>query len=269
MKQRILVAALLIPVVLAAVFLLPFYLFLFLIDGVILIGARELFQMLNRYGMVEYPVSYPLLILLPWIGNYAPFYLLHFLVASLLLIACWSVMADARMDQSFASVTGNSMALLYVGLPLSLIAGFHPGSPRALAVPQLPLELLMVLLTVWMGDSLAYFIGKRWGTRHITPRISPNKSLEGFAAAMIGSLLVPPLFGTYFLPYLSMPFLITTGLLLGAGGIMGDLFESLIKRGAGIKDSSHLLPGHGGLLDRIDSILFAVPVYYLTSILID
>lgn len=263
MKQRILAAALLITGFLAAIFLLPFYLFLILVDGLILVGARELFRMLNHYGTVEYWITYPLLLMLPWVWNYTPFYLLHFLIASLLLISCWSVAAASKVEQSFPSVSGNSMSLFYPGLPLSLAACFHPGSPSALDLPQLPVELLMVFLTVWVGDSLAYFVGKKWGTRHLTPRISPNKSLEGFTAAMIGSLLFPPLFGNYFLPSLSMPFLITAGLLLGAGGIIGDLFESLIKRGAGVKDSSNLIPGHGGLLDRIDSILFAVPIYYL------
>ncbi|HLV02073.1 MAG TPA: phosphatidate cytidylyltransferase [Acidobacteriota bacterium] len=269
MKQRVLAASLLIPIVLAAIFFLPFYPFLLLIGGVIVIGARELFGMLKRYGMVEYRVSYLLLVLLPWMTSYAPSYLFPFLLASLLLIACWSVLNTSAVEQSFPSVAGNAMSLIYVGIPLSLAAGFHPGSPRALEAPELPLELLMILLTVWMGDSFAYFVGKRWGKRHITPRISPNKSLEGFVAAILGSLVIPPLFGAYFLPNLTTSFLVAAGFFLGAGGIMGDLFESLIKRGAGIKDSSHLIPGHGGLLDRIDSILFAVPIYYLASILID
>ncbi len=118
------------------------------------------------------------------------------------------------------------------------------------------------LIMIWIGDGCAYYTGKSLGRHHLATRISPNKTWEGSIASLVGSVV----FGVFYLNRtLSVPML-EAGLLSAAANIAGqagDLAESALKRGAGVKDSSTLLPGHGGLLDRVDSTLFALPVVYL------
>ncbi len=122
--------------------------------------------------------------------------------------------------------------------------------------------LLFALALSWAGDIAAYYVGKNFGRHKLAPRVSPGKSWEGAAASLAASMV----FGFFYLKYLIPPVAPWQGLLLaGAGnlaGQMGDLAESALKRGAGVKDSGSMLPGHGGWLDRVDSTLFAVPVVY-------
>jgi len=151
-------------------------------------------------------------------------------------------------------VAGNVLALIYLGVPLS-IAG--------LLQKDYAKELLLILVTIWMTDAAAYFAGRLWGRHKITPKISPGKSLEGYLAGFLAAALTVPLYAHFLLPSWRISAAIITGVVLGVFGTMGDLFESVLKRGAGIKDSSNLIPGHGGMLDRIDSLLFAFPSYYL------
>jgi phosphatidate cytidylyltransferase len=127
--------------------------------------------------------------------------------------------------------------------------------------------ILFLLITIWVSDISAYYIGKNFGKHKITPNISPKKSLEGFIAGFIGGVLA-----AYIFYFLLMPekYAVISGWQLAlvsvdvvVAGIVGDLFESLLKRSAGVKDSGNIIPGHGGMLDRIDSILFAAPVLYI------
>jgi len=119
---------------------------------------------------------------------------------------------------------------------------------------------MTVLFASWMGDTGAYFIGGKWGKHRFLPEISPHKSKEGLAGAILTSLMA------MFISRLWLPLpLIHTlimGILVGITGQMGDFFESMLKREIGIKDFSKLLPGHGGILDRFDSLLFTIPLFY-------
>lgn len=136
--------------------------------------------------------------------------------------------------------------------------------------------LFTLLLITWIGDSGAYIIGTKWGRRKLIPRISPKKSIEGAGGGLVFSLLaalltrwffVIPLASKWFNPLdLSITHYVVLGLLLGAVGQVGDLAESLLKRDANVKDSSRIIPGHGGLLDVIDSLLFTAPVMYYYTI---
>jgi phosphatidate cytidylyltransferase len=120
-----------------------------------------------------------------------------------------------------------------------------------------PWLLLGVLATVWLADSAAYFSGKRFGRHKLAPEISPGKTWEGVAGAM----LAVTLYGLLLCHYLHYSHWVIVGLwLIVVLSIMGDLFESLLKRQAGVKDSSHLLPGHGGILDRIDGLIPTLPI---------
>jgi phosphatidate cytidylyltransferase len=119
---------------------------------------------------------------------------------------------------------------------------------------------LLLLFTTLGSDTCAYFIGKRFGKRPLSP-ISPNKTLEGSIGGALGAMLITLPF-SFYRPEISTWFFLLIGLIAGLLGQVGDLFESLLKRKAEVKDSSRLIPGHGGLLDRIDGIIFASPWIY-------
>ncbi|MGO5250519.1 phosphatidate cytidylyltransferase [Atopobiaceae bacterium LCP21S3_F11] len=115
-----------------------------------------------------------------------------------------------------------------------------------------------VMASIWVNDSFAYIFGSRFGRTKLAPKISPNKSWEGFFGGILGSVLVWVLISLLGLMPVPVPMAILTGIVLGIFGVIGDLFESRIKRSVGVKDSGNIMPGHGGLLDRHDSMLFGV-----------
>jgi len=144
---------------------------------------------------------------------------------------------------------------LYVGLPLgSLVAVHWSGGPAA---------ALLLIGTIVISDTAQYYGGRLLGRRPLAPVLSPKKTVEG----AVGGFLVAPLFlyfaGPYLIPVATPLMIAPLGLVLVACGIAGDLFESMIKRAADLKDSSALIPGHGGVLDRIDALLFATPPFYM------
>lgn len=126
-------------------------------------------------------------------------------------------------------------------------------------------EWIFLTLLVIMGcDSFAYFVGSNLGKRKLYPAVSPNKSVEGGIGGLLGAVVAVFVCRATFLPGIGIFEAIGIGLLLGVVGQLGDLFESLLKRACGVKDSGRMIPGHGGLLDRLDSLLFAFPfVYYI------
>ena len=155
----------------------------------------------------------------------------------------------------------NKLMMAALGLLLLLanwvaLVGLHRISPWL---------LLSVLVTVWLADSAAYFSGKRFGRNKLAPEISPGKTWEGVAGAFVGVTI----YGVLLCFYLHLsPWLIVGLWLIVVLSIMGDLFESLLKRQAGVKDSSQLLPGHGGVLDRIDGLISSLPLALFFLLLI-
>ena len=125
-----------------------------------------------------------------------------------------------------------------------------------------PHWLMYGLMLNWVGDIGAYYIGRPFGKHKLAPRVSPKKSWEGSIASVITSVAVGSLYLHYFIPTFPLPFAIALTIVANAAGQLGDLAESAMKRGAHVKDSGALLPGHGGFLDRVDSTLFALPVIY-------
>lgn len=181
------------------------------------------------------------------------FYMLVVVVALLMHIEWLELTKDSR---TFSRVGG----LFYIGLPIaSLIMLRGPAGPE---------YVLVLFAMVWATDIAAYVAGSRFGTHKIAPRLSPGKSWEGLAGGMLGAGIVGAAAGIW----ASFPtdplegFLI--GLILAVISQAGDLFESWIKRRAGVKDSGTLLPGHGGMLDRVDGLVFAAPAFALMVMLL-
>jgi len=122
--------------------------------------------------------------------------------------------------------------------------------------------IFLVLVIVMCGDSAAFYVGSRMGKTKLYPLVSPNKSVEGSIGGLLGSIVGALLVKVGFFPELTLGDCVGAALLLGVLGQLGDLFESLLKRSCGVKDSGTIVPGHGGILDRLDSILFAAPAAF-------
>jgi phosphatidate cytidylyltransferase len=144
---------------------------------------------------------------------------------------------------------------LYIGMPLGALAAV-----RGLAGRE---AVLLLMVTIVVSDTAQYYTGRTFGRRPLAPSISPKKTVEGAIGGVVCGTLALTAGGLWILPSTPLAILALVGAAIGALGIVGDLFESLLKRSAGLKDSSALIPGHGGVLDRIDSWLFAAPVYYV------
>ena len=129
--------------------------------------------------------------------------------------------------------------------------------------------LVIILLGTWAADTFAYFLGTRFGKTPLAPEISPGKSVEGLIGGIVGSAVVVVIAGNWLAPDLGFFAILGVGLVIGAVSPVGDLLESMFKRNFKIKDMSSFIPGHGGVLDRIDSLLITAPVgYYLFRFLL-
>ena len=146
-----------------------------------------------------------------------------------------------------------AFALLYISMPLGLLAALHARHGWRATT--------LVIATVAVSDSSQYYAGRAFGRRPLAPAISPKKTIEGAIGGAIAGTLFMAVAGRAVHPEFPWPLLAILGLAIVAMGILGDLFESRLKREAHVKDSSSLIPGHGGVLDRIDALLFVAPVY--------
>ncbi|HEX6463431.1 MAG TPA: phosphatidate cytidylyltransferase [Vicinamibacterales bacterium] len=179
------------------------------------------------------------------------------LAAAMLVIGAASVGRGRPMPGVLADAAATMFAPVYIGLPLGSVAAL-----RANTAPDGRWLVLLLLVTIVVSDSAQYYTGRAFGRRQLSPSISPKKTVEGALGGVIFATIAMAAGGRY---VFGSPVWVLSvlGAVIALLGIVGDLFESLLKRSAGVKDSSHLIPGHGGVLDRIDSWLFAAPVYYV------
>jgi len=173
----------------------------------------------------------------------------------LLLGAGWVAIEVLVRWLSVETAAGCVFAAWYIGLPLGMLAAVHAqGGSRA---------TLLLIATVVVSDSAQYYSGRMFGRRPLAPAISPKKTIEGAIGGVVLGTAFVLFAGGWALGETSPVLLASLGVAMVALGIAGDLFESRLKRTAGVKDSSGLIPGHGGVLDRIDALLFATPAFFL------
>jgi phosphatidate cytidylyltransferase len=155
----------------------------------------------------------------------------------------------------FLSLSVMCLAVVYVGIPLGTLAWVR--------VVHGPAVLTWLVGVIAISDSAQYYVGSLLGRRKLAPVISPKKTIEGAIGGLVAAPIAGWAIGLWALPGRAPAVVAGVAVTLTIAGIIGDLFESLLKRGAGVKDSSSLIPGHGGVLDRIDAYLLAAPFYYL------
>ncbi len=258
--KRVVSAAVMIPIVLAAVYLGGFYFLGVILLAALLAGYEYLKMMREKALTPSYLFGLLLIALLVLDAQWPQLGLLLWgvtlLPLALLIVEVFRGNAPGALVNWGLTIAGG----VYIGLSLSHFV-------RLRAMDRGFLWLLLALLGTWICDTGAYFVGKGLGRHRFFPKVSPKKTLEGAIGGLISGVVAVVLLGYYMLG-LGVGWGIVLGLLVVFGATFGDLAESVIKRQVGVKDSSNLIPGHGGMLDRIDSLLLAVPlVYYFASVI--
>ena len=259
--------------------LLPLFAAAILVGGLLFLGAILVLTVAGTLELLRLAQDKPYRArILPGLGLAAslplvlyaapedPRALTGLLVAGIVVTAATQVL-DKRGTEAIASVSFTVFAATYVGLlfgHLILLREIGRGDPRLNDLSGALLLGLPLLLT-WVNDTAAYFIGRRWGRRRLLARVSPGKSLEGAVGAglvtLAAALLAVPA-ADRLLPWLEPEDSVAMGLLVAIAAPLGDLIESALKRDAAVKDMSQVVPGHGGVLDRFDSVIVAVPLCY-------
>jgi phosphatidate cytidylyltransferase len=261
LRQRLTTAGLLMPLAVLAVLLLPTHWFAALLGLIQCLGAWEWAAFVgarDKSGRLANTVLVALTLLLLWFFVPRAWDLPLLAVGVLWWLAVAAVLSGIRRIEP---KTGLAPALIPIGLvvlalPWLATVRLHGHDPQG------PWLVLAMMMLVWMADSAAYFAGRRWGRRKLAPLLSPGKTRVGVYSGVI----VAALWGGLVAAMLGMApgsavLLVLLSALTAALSVVGDLFESLLKRGRGLKDAGSLLPGHGGVLDRIDSMTAAAPLF--------
>jgi phosphatidate cytidylyltransferase len=257
--RRTATALVALPLLLFAVLRGPAELAVAIAAVVVLLALHEFYQLLAARGLRPLRLTGLALtaaifveVALPgWQG--APFWPL----AALLLLTA-TLLGGPDPHERVSSAAGTLLGAVYLGALGGTMAALRTLQPSDDGAWRVTL-----LLVVIMGsDALAFFVGHAFGRHRLAPRLSPGKTVEGALGGLAGGLLGALAVRAVGLPLLPVPHAVGLGALAAALGIVGDLVESLLKRWAGVKDSGALFPGHGGMLDRLDSLLFGAPVLY-------
>jgi phosphatidate cytidylyltransferase len=258
LRHRVAFAAAALPVIVALVGVAPRWLFVAFVLLLVLIAQWELYRMFARVGVTADAgagLCLGGLVVLAFAGGGPTRPWLVPLVLSLAVVGCLAVglRRTPRAGFDSAAVALTLLGVCYCAWLLSHAIWLR-GLPGGAALTFLALGV------TWCGETAAYFVGRRWGRRKLAARVSPAKTIEGGVAQLVVSVAAVLLAQ----PWIPLPPLhaVGIGVLLGVLGQVGDLAESFLKRSAETKDASALLPGHGGLLDRLDSLLFNLPALY-------
>jgi phosphatidate cytidylyltransferase len=290
--KRVVTAVVLIPLVLLLVLKAPLYVMAIVAGAVALLAVAEFLKLASHYGVQPlwqatygYVVLFFLFVIaastnrVPLVETTAMIYGLALAVAVAPFVFLTIAMRRSELETGYPSAAAATFAFSYIAIPMALLVQIRQQPAGAILV-------IYTMLVVWAGDIFAYFVGKTVGRHRMAPEVSPKKTWEGAVASVVASVLI----GTVWFQHgaaistwlmqagliqrrdgmfgLQQPELWTVVVLSAVVNIaaqLGDLVESLIKRGAGVKDSGAILPGHGGMLDRVDAMLFAVPVVWAWS----
>ena len=252
---RLLTAALLLPAVLAVVWFLPPLATLLLAIVAAELALIEYGRIAAALGAPIHPLTSALVIAACAAVGSSVFPLTVVMLAALVIVGTLAVATAAPGPAVLPRVAASLFAVVYIGLPLGAIAAIRTIGGREAVV--------LLMITIVASDSAQYYTGRAFGRVPLAPAISPKKTREGAIGGVVFGSAVLILGSRLVFPGAPSLALVVAAMLVVMLGIAGDLFESLLKRSAGVKDSSALIPGHGGILDRIDSWLFAGPAYYL------
>lgn len=262
LEQRLITAAVLVALFVGAVWLLPSSGFALLLALVTLLAAREwaALSALAPRSAVAYCAAAGLLLLAGWLWRDAWFAVDAVLGAAglfWLLAPLWLHRYAADPHPSSSYGPRRLLGLLLLPATWLALVQLHRHPDYG------PLLVLFLFVMIWLADSGAYFVGRRWGRHKLAPRISPGKTREGACGALAVTLPLAVIAAPGFVSGAATAAFVLLCLVTVCYSIVGDLFESMLKRQQGVKDSGRLLPGHGGVLDRVDSLIAAAPLFVL------
>lgn len=289
MIKRVATAVVLIPVVLLLVLKAPIYLLAVVAAVVALLAIAEFLKLATHYAIQPLPFATQIFTALffifvigasanrtPLIEATAMLYGVTLAAALAPFVFLTIVMRRTDLKTSYPAAGASAFAFVYIAIPMALLVAIRQQPAGAIWT-------IYTLLAVWAGDIFAYFVGRSLGRHRMSPEISPKKTWEGAVASIVASVIIGTLWfqhapgissallriglidrraGMFGLEQPQLWPIILLSAVVNLAAQLGDLVESLIKRGAGAKDSGTILPGHGGMLDRIDAMLFAVPVVW-------
>lgn len=255
--QRELVALAAIPLLVGAIVWCPAWVFLVVLGAAVVVACDELLGMARGAGFAV-GRRLPLVLIassvaLSWRYGFPG--LAGSMIAVLVVLPTARLADPQAPDGSFGGIAAESFSVLYLGVTAACFGWLRlwPGDPAGIKL------LLFYLACIWVGDSGAYYVGKNFGRHKMSPRISPNKTLEGLAGGVVTTFLAAAVMAWALGLEYAPVHIAALAAILAVTAPLGDLVESLFKRDSGVKDSSALLPGHGGFLDRTDSLVFAAP----------
>jgi|WetSurSiteA1Bulk_404760.scaffolds.fasta_scaffold00396_5 phosphatidate cytidylyltransferase len=250
--KRLFVAILLLPLLYLYIMYLPRQYFFFLLISVSVISMMEFYFMYRVYGILRY-LCLILGTSLLTISYYAPDLLAKILGLCVMAVLATRLIVKKTPLSSLNDIAGPLVGVLYIPLFLSFQIQLRNLGPE---------WIIFLFATVWAADSMAYYIGKGLGRKKLYPEVSPNKTVAGAVGSLLGGTACSLLLKILLIPQLDLYQAAFLGIMIGIISIIGDLVESMFKRDAGVKDSSVIIPGHGGILDKIDGALFAGPMLY-------
>jgi phosphatidate cytidylyltransferase len=245
----------------AVVWFAPAPLFLIVAESLLLLAYREYVSLAAMSGLALPPAAAAIAAAVVCAGFSSVISAGAALSLDVVLISALVALAGMTMAtwRGGRDAVGTSAAaifpMLYLGIPIGAMIAVREANGRE--------ALFLLMVAVMVSDTAQYYSGRAFGRTPLAPRISPKKTVEGAVGGFIFGGLFFAVAGDWWLPQIPIVLRTALGVTVVALGIVGDLFESMLKRSAGVKDSSTLIPGHGGILDRIDALLFAAPVYYV------
>ena len=260
--KRFLTAAVLLPIVVALVWYGPSWLLFIGLLPFLLVALWEFCQLGKRVGLgANQALLLGAGVSVVWFGRWQPPLVPVVVVTAGFILLLWETLARTSRNEALPAAAGGFLGLLYVAVPFAFLLDLR-------TEPAGNKLVLLVLVMVWAGDIAAYYVGRALGRHKLAPRISPAKTVEGGAASFIATVAAGfwLISKSGWFPDASLRHAVVLPVVVNLAAQVGDLVESALKRGAGVKDSSSILPGHGGMLDRIDSLLLAVPAlwyYYI------
>lgn len=257
--RRLLTAAVAIPLLLLVILSGPPWLFLAVTIAFAWIGFWELSSLTSRLGSPLLTVGYlgTALLVASFYSSRLSF--LHASLLALLLAASSAIMGRSPGRNDLVATMSTVFATFYIGALFGCLVGLHRVEPD----PDGRRWIVFLMTVVFIGDAGAYYVGKSLGKRRLAPQLSPKKTLAGLAGDVVFAVAAATALEALWFPTLPWITVVGLGVVLSLVGVLGDLFVSFLKRSADVKDTSSLFPGHGGVLDRVDSILFAAPVLLL------
>jgi phosphatidate cytidylyltransferase len=265
--KRILTAIIGLPILLYTVWSQSPYFFVALTAIAALLALSEFYGLASEFGgkpqvVIGYAAA---LVILASFLLVEPALAVAAVIALSIISLAVALRSPDELKHSLMSVSSTMFGVVYVALLPGCLIGVRmlPDAITQLTAPHLASKLLtMFFALVMMTDTGAYYVGRLVGRHKLAPRISPGKTIEGAIGGFVMAVITGVLCKVIFFHEIPITDAILLGAAIGLVGQIGDLAESMLKRGAGVKDSGNLLPGHGGMLDRIDSILFCAPLLY-------